>query len=272
MENRYFQYLAGPRCGEVLIYDHVEEEDDMVFVCFKDGSRCNEELILPLNERVPGSMLMAEVDSHTNVWKISEEWVGRQEERWELNEAQERVCVQPYVEGRRKIIATPPRRTSAAKFGQIAKRIETPVVEEKKTPELMNDPVWVMMDKARKFDTEVPMSLTISLPSKALYDVAKESFEDGGPKVVEYIISNLDDTDLKFSLKRALLEAYEDTTETLVEPITRDREPPGDIVEPGAPIMYEPDVVEEQIVGNPQPGLKLKDGEVLTENEQHENG
>ena len=169
MENRYFQYLAGPRCGEVVIYDHVEEEDDMVFVCFKDESRCNAVLILPLNERDPGSMLMAEIDSHTNVWTFAEEWVGRQEERWELNEAQERVCVQPFVEGRRKVTATPPRRTSKAKFGEISKRIEAPVVQEKQVPELSGDPVWVMMDKARKFDTEVPMLLVISLPSKVSF-------------------------------------------------------------------------------------------------------
>ena len=37
-----------------------------------------------------------------------------------------------------------------------------------------------MMDKAKKFETEVEMNLTISLPAKSLYDVADESFEDGG--------------------------------------------------------------------------------------------
>ena len=72
----------------------------------------------------------------------------------------------------------------------------------------MSDPVWVMMEKAKKFDTEVEMTLNIALPSKSLFDVADESFEEGGQKVIEYIIDNLDDSKLKDALKVALREAY----------------------------------------------------------------
>ena len=74
---RYFQFLAGPRNGEVVVFDKIEEEDGIVFVCFKDGSRCNEQLILPLNSHDYQSQLMAEVDSPSNVWVIETTWVGR---------------------------------------------------------------------------------------------------------------------------------------------------------------------------------------------------
>ena len=106
------------------------------------------------------------------------------------------------------------------------------------------------------------MMLIISLPSKALYDVAKESFEGGGPKVVEYIISSLDDTKLKNSLRVALLNAYDDQS-------TGDEE----FWEVERPDLGEPEALVEPVVGNPQPGLELdKEGEVLTENEQNGNG
>jgi len=233
MENRYFQYLAGPRGGEVLIFDKIEEEDGMVFVCFKDGSRCNEDLILPINERTSGDMLMAEVENHKNVWTFSEKWVGRMDEKWETNQAGESVCVQPYVEGRRIATAIPPRKTQA-RFGIMTpSSVQQSAPTQPAKPDMSGDPVWVMMDKAKKFDTEIPMSLTISLPSKSLYNVAKESFEDGGNKVVEYIISNLDDQKLKDSLKSALKDAYDD------KPIMTGAD------------LFEPTVVEEPIIGAP---------------------
>jgi len=253
-ENRYFQYLAGVRGGEVLLFDRIEEEDGIVFVCFKDGSRCNEDLILPLNERNPGTMLMAEVENHKNVWTFNEKWVGREEERWETNQAGESVCVQPLIEGRKIVTPIPPRK-SKAKFGIMPDvNAATQAPKNPQRPQLVGDPVWVMMDKAKKFDTDVPMALTISLPSKSLYNVAKESFEDGGNKVVEYIISNLDDAQLKASLKEALKEAYEDTdAEVVEEPIITDQKPAMDL----SATLFEPEVVEEAIVGEPQAEGKM---------------
>ncbi len=247
---RYFQYLAGPRNGDVVVFDKIEEEDGMVFVCFKDGSRCNEQLILPLNATTYASELMAEVDNPSNLWSIKEEWVGRQEEKWvwqdETNHGEEKVCVQPFIEGKRKLIPVPPRPTKS-KFGQIntfntilpqtnnssafeAKtQQQAPVTSQ---PSNSSDPVWLMCEKAKKFDQEITMTLKVTLPKQSLYDVAKESFEDGGPKVIEYIIHSLNDKLIKESLKKALLEAYEDPV--------------------GGQIPYNPDTIQEAIIGGPK--------------------
>ena len=236
-ENRYFQYLASERQGEVVVFDRIEEEDGDVFVCFKDGARCNEELILPLNERNAGNMLMTEVSDPNNIWKFKTEWVGREEERWETNKDGQKVCVQPFVKGRKKVTQIPPRKVNA-KFGNVNKHIETSDINPKELEKLQhaNDPVWVMMEKAKKFDTQVPMELTISLPSKALYNVAKESFEEGGKKVIEYIISNIDDKKLKNSLKVALYSSYEDIEQPKPEEST---------------LLFEPEAEEEAVIGDP---------------------
>lgn len=224
---RYFQYLAGSRNGDVVIFDKIEEEDGMIFISFKDGSRCNEELILPLNSTNYVSELMAEVDSPSNLWSIKEEWVGRQEEKWawqdESNHGESKVCVQPFEPGKRKLTPIPPRPTKS-KFGQIdasnrtVPQTNVSSVFETKTQQQApgkvetsnsGDPVWIMCEKAKKFNQYIEMTLEISLPKQSLYNVAKESFEDGGTKVIEYIIHSLDDKLLKESLKQALLEAYD---------------------------------------------------------------
>lgn len=229
MDLRYFQYIAGERAGEVLIFDKIEQDDDLNFVAFKDGSRCNEELILPLNNTAWEGKLMAEVSDPNNIWKFKTEWVGREEEVWETNKDGEKVCVQPFVEGRKKVTAIPPKKTES-KFGQITEiaPVQTPIKQTINT----QDPVFIMLDKAKKYDIVVPMELTIALPSKSLYNVAKESFEDGSSKVIEYIINNLDDTKLKNSLKIALLSAYEE-------------------IEISNNTLFEPQLVDQPIIGEP---------------------
>lgn len=218
-EQRYFQYLAGERQGEVLVFDRVETDEDLVFVTFKDDSRCNEEFILPINDRNWDGKLMAEIESPKNCWTFSEKWVGREEERWSLPEDSpdgERHLVQPLVKGKKKVTPKAPKRTSS-NFGQISNpepiATVTPdnglIVQQGASIDV-TDPVYMMMDRAKKFDTPVIMDLVISLPSKSLYEVAKESFEEGGEKVIEYIISNLDNQKLKDSLKVALKFAYGD--------------------------------------------------------------
>lgn len=245
---RYFQFLTTDRAGEILVYDGIEVEGEETFVKFTDGSRCNEKYILPLGERnARGNTVMAEVESPDNKWSFQEKWVGRQEEKWATNADGERVCVQPFVRGRKKIKLIPPRppKPKSSKFGGEIVYVDSqtgetkkkdkedmglkeksstskpdiqPAPQKKQEPQISyDDPVWLMMDKAKKFDTEVPVSITISLPTKSLYDVARESFENGGKKVVEYIISNIDDGKLKESLKEALYEAYEDDSSNYEE-------------------------------------------------------
>jgi len=247
---RFFQFLAGERQSEVLVFDRIEQEDGINFVCFKDGSRCNEELILPLNQRQWSTQLMAEIDSPSNCWTFKTEYVGRQEERWSApEEAPDGVShlVQPFVEGRKKVTPVPPRPTKSA-FGQINSFSESPnispaggtnVQQQASNDEigrLSNDPVYLMMDKAKKFDTVIEMNLVVSLPSKSLYNVADESFEDGGDKVIEYIIRNLDDQKLKDSLKRALKEAYGNEFSKEIKDSFN---------------LKEPEVVEEPVIGEP---------------------
>lgn len=224
--NKFFQWIVGERQGEVLIQDRIEEDDGILYIVFKDESRINEDLIGELNATKLDNKMMAEVSSHDNVWQFKEEWVGREEEKYETNAEGESVCVQPGVAGRKTTKLIPPKRVAPkeSKFGTVSKPTSEPVnipvistetVKEVKiisTPEGSDDPVYIMMDKAKKIDTEFNMSLTISLPSKSLFGVVKESFDDGEKKALEYIVDNIDISDIKKELKVGIEAMY--NTET----------------------------------------------------------
>jgi hypothetical protein len=54
--------------------------------------------------------------------------------------------------------------------------------------------------------------MIISLPPKNLYDIAKESFEDGDEKFIQYIVDEITVDEIKNALKTAIKEMYEETT------------------------------------------------------------
>ena len=263
MNNRFFQWIAGARRGDGMVMDSIVEEDGTVYLTFKDNSRIDTGLVAEINTTDLTGKMMAEVESPTNIWRFVESGGGEDRVRYETDwESQTKYeipsaediaaadltgtsgVVQPRKK-LKKIDLVPPRPTTN-KFGKIANSADMAQVqvsgtlpnqpEQQQQPKLnLNDPVWLMMDKAKKFDTEVPMEITISLPSKALYNVAKESFDDGGKKVIEYIIASMSDEMIKKSLKRALTIAYEG----------QEPEPEQQQVLP----MFTPETIDEPIIG-----------------------
>jgi len=220
-DNRFFQWLQTEKRGDIMVFDGVEEDDGIIFICFKDGSRINEAFVLPINEkRLNETVLMAEIEDPKNCWGFNERWVGREEERWEENGSGERVCVQPLVEGRKVIDFIPPRPTTS-RFGELKSSGVTqnenvtsignglPIAQTSSKVDT-NDPVVITLQKSKKKETEISMLLTVSLPSKELYNLVKENFEGGDEKALEYIIKNIDTKSIRESLKIALKEMYED--------------------------------------------------------------
>ena len=89
---RYFQWIASDKKGQIVFLDKIVAEDGIAFLCFKDGSRMNEAFVAALNQKdLTGTYYMAEIEHPTNCWQFQEEWIGREEEKWELNADGERV-------------------------------------------------------------------------------------------------------------------------------------------------------------------------------------
>lgn len=246
MKQRYFQWVAGSRRGEVVIFDNIIEEDGATYINFKDGSRINSDLVAEINETKLDQKMMAEIESPRNTWSFKERFVDsgkpRVEQDWESQEKYEVPSVEDMMHAdltgetgvvkpraRKKVIDLIPPRPTKNKFGKIAnsndiaeeynESIDNQQKVEQKSPETpskepdkplldLSDPVNIMMEKSKKFETEISMSLTISLPLKSLFYVAKDSFENGEEKSLEYIIENIDVSEIKNALKLGIKEYY----------------------------------------------------------------
>jgi len=208
---RCFQWIASDKKGQIVFLDKIEIDDGIVFLSFKDGSRMNEAFIAPLNQKdLNGVFYMAEIDHPNNCWQFKEEWVGRQEEVWafidETNPT-EKVCIQEAISGRKVMKLIPPRPTTPKTSNFISNSLpETP------SPLISineSDPVYIMLTKSKKIDNKIEMSIIIAMPPKNLYNIAKESFDEGDTKFVKYIIENIDTNEIREALKIAITNMYE---------------------------------------------------------------
>ena len=265
MEQRFFQWLVGERRGEVLVFDRIEEESDgTIYIVFKDKSRINESLVLSLNQVDATNKMMAEVENMSKLWQFKESIVGEESGRVEQDwESQIKYDVPSITEimsdgqkmpvKKKKIDLIPPPRTRPeivkSKFGVISNPPPAPIVPPPVPVEISsqvhqstldkNDPVFIMMDKSKKIDTEVDMTLTISLPTQSLFDVVKDSFDDGNKKGLEYIIESIDISKIKKALKEGINQMYNPKTpeEAHFEEYSN----------------YTPECIEEPIISDPKP-------------------
>ena len=226
--NRYFQWTVGERRGEVMVFDRIETDDENNYIVFKDNSRINEIFVAPINVNDLTGKLMAEIEHPDNCWGFKEEWVG--EEAGKISEDVDENGMKHIIPSvteimsggtkgpaRRKIVRLIPPRTSAPRssnFGVISNAPQPftppspiqPIVSAVDT----NDPIYILMSKSKKINSDISMSISISLPSKNLYNIAKESYENGDVKFVSYIINDIAVDKIKDALKTAITEMYEE--------------------------------------------------------------
>lgn len=90
-----------------------------------------------------------------------------------------------------------------------------PVQEVKKiesTPKIATvsetDPVRILAKTCKKHPTKIDLSISINLPSKAIYNIAESEFENGGKNFVDCLVEDIDITEIVKSLSIALKDAY----------------------------------------------------------------
>ena len=291
MAQRYFQWVAGERKGQVVFFDEIVQEDGMTYIAFKDKSRVNLDLVAEINSENLSGKMVAEVENPNNVWRFEEVKKPeldrpRVEQDWEsqtkyevptadeiayADGTKENLTTQPIPKKAVKEIKLIPPRKTYTKFGKVATtddligEIKDPITTqpkvEEKAPEKsavnVSDPVYIMMDKSKKVDTEVNMTLTISLPSSHLFDVVRDSFDDGDKKALEYIIENIDITDIKNALKEGIKAMYgpnEDPEDNKVAVWSDERkmEMP-EVIDAGINSLGEPIAIEDPIIEEGKP-------------------
>lgn len=228
---RYFQWISGNELGKIVKLIRYEEDDGLYFLVFDDNGneeRCNMDLIADKSEKNPIGKYMIELEDPNNPWTFKEEIVGGQEERWEKNEAGELVCVVPKLEGVKKIIPIPPK-PNLAKFGftesenitdtynnESNTSISTEIIPEQPAQHnnsnniiTETNPLEVLMCNAKKHLTNINMDIEITVPSKSLYNLIINEFDDKYSDLFfDYIINNIDINVIKNALKTGLKNAF----------------------------------------------------------------
>lgn len=74
-----------------------------------------------------------------------------------------------------------------------------------------NDPVKILVDTCKKHETEIALSIKLNLPSKTVYNIAANEFDDGGKKFIHYITSDIDVSNIIHAIEVALTESYTDS-------------------------------------------------------------
>lgn len=82
------------------------------------------------------------------------------------------------------------------------------VTHKYESPVDASDPVRILAKTCKKRDTDVDLTLSIKLPSKAVYDIADTEFENGGEKFINYLIEGIDINSIISELRNALIIAY----------------------------------------------------------------
>ena len=70
------------------------------------------------------------------------------------------------------------------------------------------DPVRILVSSCKKHDTPVEMTINMKLPSKYIYNIAVNEFEDGLEKFIDCIVDGIDTKMIIDQLKEALRSAY----------------------------------------------------------------
>ena len=95
--------------------------------------------------------------------------------------------------------------------------IKKEVEIEKENVLLDNDPVTILVNTSKKNDTIIPMQMTISLPTKELFNIVSNNFDNGDEKFVDVILSQIKYDMFKVCLRDALLQAYKYEEEKIIE-------------------------------------------------------
>ena len=232
----------------IKLLSNVEYEDNDIYFVFKDNTRCNIEFILPLNNNISvldnNNYLMVFLEGPDKPWIRNVEIIGEIKEKWsnidDRDPTSKKFCVQPYVPGTKTYKYIKP--SNLSYFGDKYKdfkhiidanilfndidAIDTNIIDNnqtqvsevlEKTNNIQNDininndnldPISILASKSKKVNMNIDVTINISIPPKSLFNMVDESFENGGDKLIEYILNNIDYNSIKTSVKDGLSIVY----------------------------------------------------------------
>lgn len=72
-----------------------------------------------------------------------------------------------------------------------------------------NDPIYILIEKCKKKEAQINISVNAALPGKSIYNLIKDEYDEADlGTFFDILIDNLDTQIIKDSIKKALIEAY----------------------------------------------------------------
>ena len=227
----FLQWLIKEKDYKIEIFSHIENEDDLTFVAFESGDRCNIDLINDINENNP-NCIMAFIENPNKSWDVKTKEVGGQKEEQRQAQDGKMYVVQPYIPGKIVYEVIPPSKSHIKPFKpqllndpveelnenlneliidqSIEENIEIQKPINKPNPSInSNNPVHILIQTSKKEESIINLELNMEIPTKEIYKIVSENFSNGKEDFINYIINDLDISIIKDSLKEGLKSFYE---------------------------------------------------------------
>ena len=166
----YFEWVKTEREGEISMFKHFLTENDIEYVVFQDATRIRKDLI--------GDVVM--MHSHESEFLNTKQAITPP-----LNDSLQQ-----------------PESFLISKPLQPVKTLNTHVSQE-------IDPVTAILDKSKKKNEKVTLTLNLKIPSLELYNVIKENFENAEDVLLQNVMDQIHDNLLRESLRRELQNIYQ---------------------------------------------------------------
>ena len=210
MKKTFYQWIAGEKKGriETLVKIEKDSSDNNTYLYFEDNSRVNVDLI--------GTDIIEIKENNSNEIIENDNWEWKEETIIDIIETKG-------SDGNTYEIPGPDH--GKIKKVKVLKETIKPVVAEKikinnnivpeanKKVDLNKSPIFDLLDKAKKKNETVNLSIDIDLISEKLFDVIKENYDDNINDIYNYIWENINIEDLKKQILKNISYKYETKTE-----------------------------------------------------------
>lgn len=240
----YFQWVDGPKTNEITTLISVTIEDGEIYLNLADGSRCNRQYVALLNCGIDKKIL-AHISSPNNKWNIYNEEIPEVPEKYAMNNDGEQCCIQLYEPKRTIKRVTPPKtyhvdvdmlfdrpivyqnidnhadiKTSNPHRSEETRSLDKTTIQEKQIPKNINvsdtpntnntqdNMLACILQKSKKTLYNANMDISLSIPSKEIFNVIVDSFDTSIDELIELIMDDVDVDEIKAALVKSILEIY----------------------------------------------------------------
>ncbi len=190
-KNSTFEWIKTERKGEISKFLCFDYENGQEFLLFEDGSKLNTNVLGEVMLRHDHESLVLGEALHEETF-VTGPIVNQRDSYNNM------IAGIPFDDGSAPLI---PAQIQAASVN------ETPL-EQKNVFAEPSDPVISILEKAKKKQEKISVNFTVNIPSKEIYSIIKENFENTDEIILNDIMSQISQDVLRIALGNELKTIY----------------------------------------------------------------